>query len=484
MDTNTRKHLQDHHQEQLLLFWDQLDNDHKNTLLKDINELKLEQVNEYFQRATKEMDTVSQKFDDKMQPVPAEQFGSLLTMDAQTKTDYFNKGLEQISEGRVAVLLMAGGQGTRLGFAFPKGMYNVGLPSGKSLFQIQAERILKLEELAEKETGKRGRIVWYIMTSEHTMHSTMDFFKEHDYFGLQKSDVVMFEQGNLPCYQFDGKIILDKKYRVATAPDGNGGIYRALRDKGILDDLDKRGIVHLHVHSVDNILIRVADPIFIGFCMTKRSDCGVKVVEKSSPTEPVGVVCKVDGLYQVVEYSEITLATAELRNADGKLTFSAGNICNHYFTTEFLKKIANEHESKLKLHIAKKKIPYVDNNGDRHVPDKPNGIKIEKFVFDVFQFAENLTILEVDRTAEFSPLKNADSAGKDCPKTAREDVFSLHRKYVKNAGGIINDDIDVEVSPLLSYAGEGLENEVRGKSFAASPVLIAAANEAETNGKL
>jgi UDP-N-acetylglucosamine/UDP-N-acetylgalactosamine diphosphorylase len=346
-------------------------------------------------------------------------------------------------------------------------MYDVGLPSGKSLFRVQAERIRKLQDLASKKfPGQDGHITWYIMTSEHTMLPTKMYFKEHNYFGLREGNIQFFEQGSLPCFDFEGKILLDQKHRIAKAPDGNGGLYRALRDCGKLEDMKRRNIKFLHAHSVDNILIKVADPIFIGYCVKQGADCAAKVVEKSHPNEAVGVVCMVDGRYQVVEYSEITQKTAEKRNSDGRLTFNAGNICNHYFNAEFLDKIGSTYERELKLHVAKKKIPFVDNSGKRVTPDKPNGIKIEKFVFDVFEFAENFATVEVAREVEFSALKNADSAGKDCATTARRDIYNLHRKYILEAGGCVEEKVEeIEISPLLSYAGEGLKSFVEDKVF-------------------
>lgn len=378
---------------------------------------------------------------------------------------------------------MAGGQGTRLGFAHPKGMFDVGLPSHKSLFRIQGERIRKLQELAKKLTGKDGQITWYIMTSEHTMAPTKAYFKENDFFGLRDEDIVMFEQGSLPCFDFNGNILLDEKHHISKAPDGNGGLYRALRDTGILADMNRRGVKYLHAHSVDNILIKVADPIFVGYCVKQNADCAAKVVEKSHPNEPVGVVCVVDGKYQVVEYSEITQKTAEMRNSDGRLTFSAGNICNHFFSTDFLNKIGSTYEKELKLHVAQKKIPFVDNSGKRIQPEKPNGIKIEKFVFDVFEFAENFVTVEVPRDEEFSALKNADSAGKDCATTARNDIYNLHKKYIESAGGSV-EGVEIEISPLLSYGGEGLEAIVSGQVLKA-PVHLTAPNEViKKNGHL
>ncbi|XP_046477158.1 UDP-N-acetylhexosamine pyrophosphorylase [Neodiprion pinetum] len=460
--------LREFNQDHLLQFWDEISDDQKLLLIRDIEEQNLKEISSYFKSAVASLSNDQVKLDAKLRPIPSEVSASLQNSTFAETQKYHDLGLREIADGRTAVLLMAGGQGTRLGVSYPKGMFNVGLPSGKSLFQLQAERIRRLENLAEERHKKKGSITWYILTSEATTKTTRDYFKANNYFGLKEDNVLMFEQGMLPCFNFDGKIILDEKHRLARAPDGNGGLYRALKVQGILQDMDKRSIRSVHAHSVDNILVKVADPIFIGYCLSRSADCGAKVVEKSSPTEAVGVVCQVDGVYQVVEYSEITEETASLRDENGRLKFIAGNICNHYFTKDFLQSIADVHEFELKLHVAKKKIPYVDQSGVRIVPEKPNGIKIEKFVFDVFQFSKQFAVWEVARDEEFSALKNNDSAKKDCPSTARNDLIELHKKWLLNSGATLVEG-DIEISPLLSYAGENLD--VKGKILKGPVVL-------------
>lgn len=476
-----RKHLKKFGQEHLLKFWDEIDEKQRQQLKYEIDELNLSELHSFIERVGTKSD-ITEKLDDKLRPIEESQFLSIRSTSSKLIEQYESTGFEQISNGHVGVLLMAGGQGTRLGFPHPKGMYDVGLPSKKTLFQIQAERIRTLERLAFRKFGKNGKIIWYIMTSEHTMEPTEAFFKQHNYFGLDGNNVVMFEQGSLPCFEFGGKILLDDKHNISKAPDGNGGIYRALKTQGILDDMVQRGILYLHAHSVDNILIKVADPVFVGYCVQQNSDCAAKVVEKSQPNEAVGVICVVDGKYQVVEYSEISTKTSENRNIDGRLKFNAGNICNHFFSTEFLKKICYEFEKKLKLHVAKKKIPFIDSTGKKCKPDEPNGIKIEKFVFDVFEFAEKFVVLSVERDEEFSPLKNADTVGKECATTARNDVYKYHKRLIETAGGFVDGNI-CEISPLLSYSGEGINEMVCGRTFA-SPIHLKSNEEhtASTNG--
>ncbi|XP_001602623.1 UDP-N-acetylhexosamine pyrophosphorylase [Nasonia vitripennis] len=469
--TKLKTLLEKHNQEHLLQFWDNISEKEQELLVNELTSLNIPEITSIFHRAKSSDDAKEQLIDNKIKPIPPNTIESIQQSSSAKLDSYENIGLQEIADGKVAVILLAGGQGTRLGVDFPKGMFNIKLPSERTLFHLQALRIKSLQNLAKRKLGKSKDITWYIMTSDATHDSTVDYFETNDHFGLDKNNIIAFKQGTLPCFKFDGKIILDDKYRISKAPDGNGGLYTALKNEGIINDMKSRGINSVHAFSVDNILVKVADPVFLGFCISRSADCGVKVVKKRSADEPVGVVCQVDQKYRVVEYSEILPSTAELQNDKGELVFNAGNICNHYFTVSFLDEIANKHEDSLDLHIAKKKIPFLNESGNKIKPDKPNGIKVEKFVFDVFKYSNNFAVWEVIRENEFSALKNSNEAGVDCPSTARSDILNLHKRWLLNAGAKSVEG-DVEVCPLVSYNGENLSDLVNNKSLRGPQCLM------------
>lgn len=392
-----------------------------------------------------------------LEPLPDSATASILDSAAADIDRWYASGLDLIGQGKVAVVLMAGGQGTRLGSSAPKGCFDIGLPSKKSLFQIQAERIGRIQTLAAKKGGSNAVTPWYVMTSGPTRGPTETFFRENKYFGLDEANVVFFEQGVLPCISNEGKILLESKGKVAVAPDGNGGIYNALIASGIIDDMRKRGIEHIHAYCVDNCLVKVADPAFIGFSADKKVDIATKVVRKRNATESVGLILLKNGKPDVVEYSEIDKETAEAKDPrqPDVLKFRAANIVNHYYSFAFLESIPRWAD-KLPHHVARKKIPSADlETGKTVKPDKPNGIKLEQFVFDVFPLLplEKFACLEVRREDEFSPLKNARGTGEDDPDTSKRDIMSQGERWAKAAGATVTQEGGIEVSPLISYVG-------------------------------
>ncbi|KAJ7610821.1 UDP-N-acetylglucosamine diphosphorylase [Roridomyces roridus] len=479
MSSSLRARYQAAGQDHVFTFWDKLSASEQSALTDQLEALDIERVNRIYQKAVETEAELANPavHEDPIEPLPKDASDSVKS-PAKEK-EWRAIGLEAISNGSVGVLLMAGGQGTRLGSSAPKGCYDIGLPSHKSLFQYQAERILRLQNLAEHEFNKRaGSVVipWYVMTSGPTHRETGEFFAKNSYFGLDPKNVVFFEQGTLPCLTMEGKVLLDTPSRIAVAPDGNGGLYAATRaplapgqpDNTVLSDLAKRKILYVHVFGVDNCLVRIADPVFLGYSIRKQADCAAKVVPKSHPQESVGVVARRGDKFSVVEYSEITKEQAERRDPEtGELMFRAGNIVNHFYTTAYLNKV-EAFEQEMAFHIARKKIPHVDlTTGEAVKPAKLNGMKLEMFVFDVFPFTSNFLVLEVLREDEFSPLKNAPNTGSDDPQTSRRDLLAQHKRFLEKAGATVKDGVEIEISPLVSYAGEGLES-VKGKTFTKS----------------
>ncbi|KAF8336561.1 nucleotide-diphospho-sugar transferase [Cantharellus anzutake] len=465
-------------QPHVFTYWDKLNEKERDELLQNLNKIDIERANRIFAKSIHASEGGNEQ--DSIEPLPDDAFDTTIGEENVANVASWRKiGLDAIGAGKVGVLLMAGGQGTRLGSSDPKGCYDIGLPSHKSLFQIQAERILRLQTVAEKELGKpEGSVIvsWYIMISGPTHPATVAFFEKHHYFGLPRSNVIFFEQGILPCFSPGGKVILASPTEIATAPDGNGGLYAGLRaplspsdpDHSVLSDLKSRGIEYIHAYAVDNCLVRVADPVFVGYSIEKQADCAAKVVPKAAPHEAVGVVALKGNAFSVVEYSEITKEQAERKDSKypDRLAFRAANIANHFYTRTFLEEVES-FESQLAFHIAHKKIPYcpVDNpTGETIRPSKSNGIKLELFVFDVFPFAKHMFVLEVERKEEFSPLKNAPGTGSDDPDTSRTDILAQQKRFLQRAGASVTEGVVIEISSLASYAGEGLD-AVKGKTY-------------------
>jgi len=355
-----------------------------------------------------------------------------------------------------------------------------------------SERILKLCNLSHtyadkfaksKNVGSNGdlsalssdlpTIPFYIMTSPMNDAETREYFKQSNYFGLDSKDVSFFVQGVLPCLSDEngnhGKIILETPSRVSMAPDGNGGIYAAMEKHGVVDDMKRRNIKYIHVFSIDNALVKPADPVFIGYCANKNADCGNKVLWKIDPNEKVGVMAEKDGKTCIVEYSDLDANLCNAVDKNGRLIFGAANICNHFFTLDFLTNTILPSIGTL-YHIARKKISYWDKKRGKTITptEKSNGFKLESFIFDVFPLSQRMALLDICRDEEFAPVKNAPELGKtDTPEIARNMISDLAKKWARDAGvQLVNDNKDCgsicEISPLVSYAGEGLKGHPGG----------------------
>lgn len=456
--------LKDYGQEHCLDFWKDLAFEDRDLLLKNLETLDLPRIDRILKLSLHSQGLCSSS---NIEPVPEASISTIEERTLEQRERWWNSGLKAIAEGKLAVLLLSGGQGTRLGTSEPKGCLSIGLPSGKSLFQLQAERILRIQSLASSATadGRKVRITWYIMTSPFTSDATQKFFERLKFFGLEQEQVLFFEQGTLPCISKQGKFIMETPMQVSKAPDGNGGVYSALKVSNCLDDMARRGIKYIDCFSVDNALVRVADPRFLGYVIEKGVQCAAKVVRKAFPQERVGVFARrgKGGPLAVVEYSELDYSLAHAINqVTGRLRFNWSNVCLHMFSLDFLSEVTEELERDSIYHIAEKKIPSIEGTID--------GIKLEQFIFDAFPYASSLALFEVLREEEFGPVKNANGATADTPDTARLLVLNLHTRWVVAAGGFVTHSIPlhltgIEVSPLRSYVGENLEEVCRGRTF-------------------
>lgn len=466
-EQRVRQKYQEAGQEQVLDHFDQLSETEKLTLLEALQGIEVERLASLLESAQ----NVPTPDSTTIQPFQGA-VASLSSSDPVVVKEWRTTGMKAIQEGRVAALVLAGGQGTRLGFAGPKGMFDIGLPSHRTLFQLMTERIRKLSLLATNNTSTKN-IPFYIMTSPLNHKDTVAYFEQNNYFGLGSDTISFFQQGMLPCLTTEGKIILECAGTVAMAPDGNGGIYPSMQSSGVLDTMTARGIEYLHVFSIDNALVKPVDPIFIGYCISVNADCGNKVVWKAHPHEKVGVVASrgTSGQPCIVEYSEITTEMAEQCNKDtGRLVYGAANICNHFYTLQFIRDSILPNMGSL-YHVATKKIPYYDTTTKTTItPTTNNGIKLETFIFDVFPLSERMAILDVERSEEFAPVKNESGSATDSPDTARTMLSQLAQKWMMHAGATLvgqHEDASAvcEISPMTSYAGEGLEKIAKGQEI-------------------
>ncbi len=349
-----------------------------------------------------------------------------------------------LGKGQVAAFLVAGGQGSRLGFDGPKGMFDIGLPSHKSLFQLQAERLLNLSA----QVGHP--IPWCIMTSPLNHEATVNFFTEHKFFGMDRDNIRFFEQGTICALDPNGKAVVDENNRLALVPDGNGGCFRALAQSGTLAWLAEKGVQYVFLYSVDNALCRICDPAFIGALASEgRSMSASKVVPKAGPNEKVGIFALQNGKPGVVEYSDLPENYRDMTNADGSLTFDGGNIAIHLFKLSGLRKLQT---SRLPWHTARKTVCGIEKCW-----------KFEQFLFDAFPQLGSMLPFGVIREEEFSPVKNAE--GNDSPKTARAMIGKLHKEWLKKAHVEVKEDKLYEISPTISYAGEGLSRRLFVREF-------------------
>lgn len=362
-------------------------------------------------------------------------------------------GEEAIRAGQVAAFIVAGGQASRLQFDGPKGCFPIGPVSGKSLFQILAEKVLAASR------RYRVAIPLYIMTSKSNDAETREFFRRNNWFGLRSEDVFFLRQRVLPAFDTEGRLLLETADRVFVSPDGHGGSFVALETSGALADMVRRGIHHVAFVQVDNPLVPVLDPLFIGEHIRAGSEMSSKVLRKRDPLEKLAVFGHLGGVLRAIEYSEMTSELQQERRPDGSLKHAFGSIATHAIDVAFARRMAT---ADLPFHMARKRIPFLDGQGRQVEPERPNGVKLERFVFDAIPHARNPVVMEVLREDEFAPVKNF--SGADSAETARAALMAQQRRWLREAGIDAPDDLVLEISPLFALDAA----ELRAKATAVS----------------
>ena len=396
-------------QEHLLSQYNKLTEEKKAQLLNEILTLDFQQIEELYKRINTTVDFNNSK----IEPI---NYTDKSSLSEQELKKYEEIGLKQIKEGKLAVVTMAGGQGTRLGHNGPKGTFDIGLDSHKPIFEILCDTLKN----AQKKYGIY--VTWYIMTSAENNGDTVKFFEEHNYFGYPKDKVIFFIQGKLPMIDPKGKILIGKDGLIKQAADGHGGIFLSMKKNGIIYDMKTRGVEWVFIGGVDNVLVNMVDPVLLGLATDKKMLAAGKSVVKANPQEKVGVFCKRNGKPSVVEYSEISPEMAEATDKNGELIYGESHILCNLFSIEAIEKIS---KNTLPYHSAFKKAEYIDENGNLISSDKPNAYKFEAFLFDAFETLNDMAILRVKREEEFAPVKNAE--GEDSPETARKLYKEFHK---------------------------------------------------------
>ena len=423
--------LEKNGQEQVLRFWKKLSKAEQAALLAQIETIDFTELQRCASMLGADAPTAAKK-GKPTAPKVAELKGAALKKATAA-------GEKELKAGHVGVLLVAGGQGSRLGYDGPKGAYPIGPVTGVSLFYFHARKVLALS------VKYAVRVPFYIMTSMGNYDATVAHFEENDYFGLDPQDVIFFRQGMWPGMTGDGKIILDAPGHIFMSPDGHGGMISALKANGCFADMKKRGVKSLFFFQVDNPMVEVADPAFIGLHTLEKSEYSLKLTAKREPTEGLGMVVKRDGHFDMIEYTEMTDEMNNRRTKTGDLYFKFGSPAIHVFDRAFLERLANK---AMPLHLAHKKIATVDDKGKVVKPTAPDGYKFEKFIFDALPEAKGVTCFAFDRAEEFSPVKNAE--GKDSPATCKADLQAKWRRQLAQAGVVVPETMPLELDPVYA----------------------------------
>jgi UDP-N-acetylglucosamine/UDP-N-acetylgalactosamine diphosphorylase len=443
-----------HDQQHLLSGWNGLSLRERAALVEQLAGIDLGELKALYKRKDEPHTVLPPR--DRIAPPPVE--------SGPPPRDLRDRAEDALRRGAAAALVVAGGQGSRLGFEKPKGMYQVGPVSKASLFQLHAEKVLALS----RKYGKP--IPFLVMTSPATHEDTVEFFHAAKCFGLHPDDVSFFQQGTMPALDLaTGKLLLERPGRLFLSPNGHGGTLTALAESGLLAELSARGVEHVFYFQVDNPLVKVCDPDFLGRHIAANAEASSKVVFKERPEEKVGVLAVVDGKCGIIEYSDLPPETAAERDADGRLLFRAGSPAIHIFSVGFLRRVTARGGG-LNFHLARKKVPFYDPaTGETVSPTTENALKFELFVFDALPLAERWLAVETKREEEFAPLKNA--TGPDSPETVYQLMTRLHANWLERVG-VATHGHPVEVSPLFALDADECAKKIPRGFEVSGPTLL------------
>jgi UDP-N-acetylglucosamine/UDP-N-acetylgalactosamine diphosphorylase len=455
--TATKRQWESAGQGHVFRFFDQLTAEQKQKLGEQLAQFDPEHLNELASEYVKRKPDI--KIPSDIKPVQAYPREPQTSEQRKLYEDARRRGHDLLSQGKVAAFLVAGGQGTRLGYDGPKGEYPVTPIRHKPLFYVFAEQLIAYS----RDFGKV--VPWYIMTSDANDAPTRAFFKKHNFFGLNSQDVFFFQQGMMPAFGTDGRLLLGDRDSLALSPDGHGGSLRALERSGAIADMRKRGVEHLSYFQVDNPLVHVIDPLFLGLHDLTGSEMSSKTISKAGPLEKVGNFVEGDGVVQVIEYSDLPDSLANQTDAAGGLRFNEGSIAIHALRRSFVERLNTSGTLSLPWHRADKKVPCVDEAGKSVKPDKPNAVKLEQFVFDAIPLAKNAIVYTTDRAEEFSPVKNAE--GTDSPATCTRDQIRRAARWLRAAGVTVPEkngepDAVIEISPLFATSAQQMGERTIG----------------------
>lgn len=440
-------------QEQVFSFWDGLSPEDQSRLLDQLRALDLPLIRkliaQYLQGTQEVLEARV------LTPTP------LLRRDASDESRAAEEaaraaGEEALRKGAIGLLTAAGDAGAGIDAGRPKGLFPVGPISGKTLFRIHAERIRAMAR------RYRTTLPWVVVTSPSNHEIISAHFRENDFFGLNRADVIFLNQQELPVVNHRGKILLSEPGQIAMSPTGHGGVLLRLVEEESLSGLEARGIEHIFYFQVDNSLVRIADPVLLGHHILQACDVSSKAVCKMDPDEQVGIFCRQNGTLGVTEHRELPEAEKIRRDAEGRLEFCAANIGIHAFSMAFLRRLREEGVG-LGFHFADRRTPYIDRKGNRVVPRQPNSVRFETFIFDTLASARTTLVMAVEREDEFSPVKGL--TGRDSATSARRDLSRLFARWLREAGATVQgvggaDPGAIEISPLVALDAEELKGKI------------------------